>query len=85
MLEKTVIKIVTGKLANAPILPGSLILIGGLVVWRLWSKQLQLQAETGVLSDELQDVKKQISEIKATGEDDSETSLSSTFKKFFYR
>ncbi len=85
MLKNTAIKIATSKLANAPLLPGSLILIGGLVVWRLWSKQLQLQAETSVLSDELQDVKKQVAEIKVTNDGKSETSLTSTFKKLFNR
>ena len=90
MLKNTAIKIVTSKLAasklaNVPLLPGSLILIGGLVVWRLWSKQAQLQAETSVLSDELQDVKNQVAEIKATSDGKSETSLSSTFKKLFNR
>ena len=85
MLENTAIKIVTGKLVNAPLLPGSLILVGGLVAWRLWSKQMQLQAETSALSDELQDVKKQVAEIKVTNDGKSETSLSSTFKKLFNR
>lgn len=85
MLENTAIKIVTSKLAHAPLLPGSLVLISGLVVWRLWSKQAQLQAETSVLSDELQDVKNQVAEIKAINDGKSETSLSSTFKKLFNR
>ena len=85
MLKNTAVNLVTGKLANASLLPGSLILIGGLVVWRLWSKQVQLQTETSELSNELQDVKKQVAEIKATNDGKSETTLSSAFKSLFNR
>lgn len=84
-LAKKAVNIVTSKLPNAALLPGSLILISGLVVWKLWSKQAQLQTETSELSDELQDVKKQVAEIKAANDDKSETALSSTFKKLFSR
>ena len=85
MLKNTAIKIATTKLANASLLPGSLVLIGGLVVWRLWSKQVQLQTQTSELSNALQDVKKQVAKIKTTNDDKPESPLSSTFKKFFNR
>jgi hypothetical protein len=66
MLENTAIKITTSKLAStsASLLPGSLILISGIVVWRLWYKQAQLQTKTSELNDELKYLKKQIAEIK---------------------
>ena len=62
MVENTAIKITTSKLAS--LLPGSLILISGIVVWRLWYKQAQLQTKTSELNDELKYLKKQIAEIK---------------------
>ena len=85
MIKNTAYKIAASNLANVPLLPGSLILIGGLVAWRLWNKQVQLQTEASELSAEIQAVKKQVAEIKATNDDKSETSLSSTFSNFFKR
>ena len=66
MFENTAIKITTSKLAStsASLLPGSLILISGIVVWRLWYKQAQLQTKTSELNDELKYLKKQMAEIK---------------------
>ncbi len=66
MFENTAIKITTSKLAStsASLLPGSLILVSGIVVWRLWYKQAQLQTKTSELNDELKYLKKQIAEIK---------------------
>jgi len=82
MFENTAIKITTSKLASssASLLPGSLILISGIVVWRLWYKQAQLQTKTSEFSDELESLKKQMTEIKATNKADSEP-LSSSLKK----
>ncbi len=85
MFENTAIKITTSKLAStsASLLPGSLILVSGIVVWRLWYKQEQLQTKTSALNKELKYLKKQIAEIKATNKADSgpADSLSSSFKK----
>ncbi|MCU7834181.1 MAG: hypothetical protein KZQ83_02920 [gamma proteobacterium symbiont of Taylorina sp.] len=85
MFENTAIKITTSKFAStsASLLPGSLILISGVVVWRLWYKQGQLQTKTSELSDELKYLKKQMAEIKATSKADSESvaPLSSSLKK----
>ena len=66
MFENTAIKITTSKLAStsASLLPGSLILISGIVVWRLWYKQAQLQTKTSELNDELKHLNKQMAEIK---------------------
>lgn len=79
MLKNTAIKIASSKLASTSILPGSLILIGGIVVWDFWRKQAQLQTKTNELSDELEDVQEQIAEIKA--ESESAAPLSSSLKK----
>jgi len=75
MFENTAIKITTSKLAttSASLLPGSLILISGFVVWRLWYKQAQLQTETSELNDELNVLKKQMAEIQATNKENCET------------
>ncbi len=82
MFEKTAIKLTSSKLAStsASLLPGSLILISGIVVWQLWYKQAQLHAKTSKHSDELKYLKKQIAEIKATNKADSGP-LSSSLKK----
>jgi len=85
MFENTAIKITTSKLAStsASLLPGSLILVSGIVVWRLWYKQAQLQTKTSELSNELKHLKKQIAEIKSTNKEDSGPTapLSSSLKK----
>jgi predicted negative regulator of RcsB-dependent stress response len=85
MLKNSAIKLTANKLANSSLLSGSLILVGGFVVWRLWNKQEQLQTETSKLSMQLKNVKRQVAEIKSTNEGKSDTPLSSTFKKFFSR
>ncbi len=85
MFENTAIKISTSKLAStsASLLPGSLILISGIVVWRLWYKQAQLQTKTSELNNELKYLKKQMADIKATNKADSGPAapLSSSLKK----
>ena len=85
MFENTAIKITTSKLASssASLLPGSLILISGIVVWRLWYNQAQLQTKTSELSDELKYLKKQMADIKTTNKADSGPAapLSSSLKK----
>lgn len=89
MFENTAIKMTTSKLAStsASLLPGSLILISGIVVWRLWRKQEQLQTKTSQLSNELKYLKKQLAEVKATNkatnkaDSGSEAPLSSSLKK----
>ncbi len=82
MFENTAFKITTSKLAStsSSLLPGSLILLGGFVVWRLWYNQAQLQTKTSDLSDELKRLKKQIREIKATNKTDSSSVVSSLKK-----
>lgn len=84
MLDNTAVKIAASKLTNTSLLPGSLILLGGIVVWQLWSRQTQLQTETSKLNMQLKNVKRQVEEIKTTSAK-SETPISTTFKKFFNR
>ena len=79
MLKNSAIKIATSRLAGTSLLPASLVLVGGIVVWRLWRKQAQLQTETNELSNELEDIKDQLADIKTDVE--SEDSLSSSFIK----
>ena len=85
MFENTAIKLSTSKLASASasLLPGSLILISGIVVWRLWYNQTQLQTKTSELNDELKYLKKQLAEIKVAKKADNEPeeSFSSSLKK----
>lgn len=79
MLKNSAIQLVTNKLASTSLLPGSLVIIGGIVVWQLWRKQAQLSTETSGLSDELKDVKRQLAEIKEDSE--SADPFSSPLKK----
>jgi hypothetical protein len=86
MFENSAIKVATTKLvsASAPYVPGSLILLSGVVVWHLWRKQGVLQTRTNKLSAELGNVKKQVADIKVANnkkENNSESPLSSSFKK----
>lgn len=73
MFKNHVFKLTTAKVVSAPLipsslLPGTLFLIGGLVIWRLWHKQAKLQVQTSDLSDELKGMKKQITKIKEKSE-----------------
>ena len=81
MLKNSAIQAATGKLASASLLSGSLVLVGGVVAWRLWQQQKQLQTKTSGLSNELKDVKKQLAEIKIKANKNPADSLSSSFKK----
>jgi len=66
MFENTAMKITASKLSStsASLLPGSVILISGIVVWRLWNKQAQLQTKTSELDSEVKHLKKQMAEVK---------------------
>lgn len=65
MFKNSVIQMTTGKLIGATLLPNSILLISGLVAWRLWSnKQTQLQTKTNELNSEIQQIKEQIAEIQ---------------------
>lgn len=90
MFENTAIKLSTSKLAStsvASLLPGTVIIISGIIVWRLWYNQAKLQTKTSELNDELKHVKKHMAEIKATNEETNkkvsefESPISSSFKK----
>ncbi len=85
MLKNSAIKITANKLANTSLLSGSLILIGGIVVWRLWNKQEQLETETSKLSMQLKNVKRQVAEIKETKDGKPEAPASFSFKNWFKR
>jgi len=74
MFENTAIQIATTKLASASLLPGSLFLMGGIVAWQLWRKQVKLQAETNELSEEFKAFKKQVT---ANHKKDNEADVSS--------
>lgn len=67
MLENSVIQITAGKFIGVTLLPSTLLLISGIIAWRLWkSKQTQLQAETDDLNDEVQQMKKQLADLHVT-------------------
>ena len=80
MLENTAVKLAATKLTNSSLVSGSLILVGGMVAWRLWSKQEHLETITKELSRELKGLKKQVAEISGNGEGKAKNSL---FKKLF--
>ena len=61
----------TAKLVGATVLPNSILLISGIIIWRFWhNKQTRLQAETNELTDEIRLLKKQMADIQ-TAEDKS--------------
>ncbi len=65
MLGNNVIQISTGKLLGASLLPSSILLVSGIIFWRIWhNKQSRLQTETDVLNDELNQVKKQMADLQ---------------------
>jgi len=67
MLTNSVVQITTSKLIGAALLPSSMLLIGGLIAWRVWyNKQTRLQAKTDELNDELRQIKEQMSEFQST-------------------
>ncbi len=64
MLENSVVQISTVKLLGVSLLPSSILLISGIIIWRIWSnKQSRLQTETDVLNDELRQIKKQMADL----------------------
>ncbi len=75
MFENSAIKIATSKAisSSAPFIPGSMILLSGYVVWKLWKKQTQMQEATSELSKELKIVRKQVAGIKVSIEKEKET------------
>ena len=85
MFKNSAVKIASSKFASAPLLPSSsilpfsLLLLSGIVVWKLWRKQGQLQTQTNELSDELKNIKKQVAKIKTT--EKADTTLSPSLKK----
>ncbi len=85
MVKNSAIKLAANKLANSSLLPGSLILIGGLVAWKLWARQDELQIETRKLAMQLKNVKRQIAEIMDDQQKKTDESASSVFRKFFNR
>lgn len=65
MLENNVIQISTAKLLGASLLPSSILLISGFIIWQIWrNKQSRLQTETDVLNDELRQIKKQMADLQ---------------------
>ena len=65
MLQNSVVQIATGKLLGATLLPSSVLLLSGIVIWRAWrNKQNHLQAETNELNDELRRMKEQMADLQ---------------------
>lgn len=73
MVRNTAIQLAAGKLTSASLVPGSLFLLGGIVVWQLWRKQVQLQDQSNDLSTEIEDVKKQLARINKSSKADGES------------
>ena len=69
MLENSVVHITTGKLVSAIVIPNSILLIGGIILWRFWrNKQAQLQAETDELNSEVKHIREQMTDIQTVNE-----------------
>ena len=65
MLENSVVQISTGKLVAASLLPSSMLLLSGIIIWRIWhNTQSHLQTKTDVLNDELRQLKKQMADLQ---------------------
>ena len=65
MLENSVVQISTVKLLGVSLLPSSILLVSGIIIWRIWrNKQSRLQTETDVLNDELRQIKKQMADLQ---------------------
>lgn len=65
MLGNNIVQISTAKLLGTSLLPSSILLVSGIIIWRIWSgKQSRLQTETDVLRDKLQHMQKQITELQ---------------------
>lgn len=65
MLENSLIQMSTSKLVAAAILPNSILLITGIVIWRFWRKQqTKLQTTTDELKNEIKHLKKQMDNIQ---------------------
>ncbi|MCU7834676.1 MAG: hypothetical protein KZQ83_05400 [gamma proteobacterium symbiont of Taylorina sp.] len=69
MLENSVIQISTVKLLGASLLPSSILLVSGIIIWRIWrNKQSHLQTKTDVLNDELRQLKKQMADLQTAND-----------------
>jgi len=69
MLGNNVIQISTGKLLGATLLPSSILLVGGIIIWQIWrNKQSRLQTKTDVLNDELSQIKKQMADLQTAND-----------------
>ena len=77
MLENSVVQISTGKLLGASLLPSSILLVSGIIIWRIWhNKQSRLQTETDVLNDELRQIKTQMADLQtANNKTESDESM----------
>ncbi len=65
MLQNSVIQMSTAKLVGAALLPNSILLVSGIIIWRFWrNKQIQLQAETDELYDEVSLIKEQMTDLQ---------------------
>ena len=72
MLENSVVQISTGKLVSAIVIPNSILLIGGIILWRFWrNKQAQLQAETDELNNEVKHIREQMIDNQTANESPS--------------
>jgi len=79
MLQNSVIQMSTAKLVGATLLPNSILLISGIIVWRLWrNKQSRLQAETDDLTDEVKLIKEQMTDIQTAKNKSQSNKLASS-------
>ena len=64
MLENSVVQISTGKLLGVSLLSNSILLLSGIIIWRVWqNRQSHLQTEADALINELGQIKKQIADL----------------------
>ena len=66
MLENSVVQISTGKLIGITLLPSSVLLVSGIIIWRYWRKQqAHLQTETDELNDKVGQIIQQMADTQA--------------------
>jgi len=76
MIGNRVIHMTTGKLLGATVLPNSVLLITGIIIWQFWrKKQTHLQAETDKLYDEIEHIKEQMADIQTAQHENQSLTL----------
>ncbi len=66
MIKNTALHLLTGKLITTSLLPGSLFMVSGVLIWSIWQKQKHLQNDTAELRSEVKKIKEQMDKLDAS-------------------